>query len=108
MKGFLLLRRQESGGLILSQLKKIMVSVPDNLLKEVDSIVSLDKINRSELVRKAMKLYIRERKQMELRDCMKNGYEQMAEINIKLAELCLEADNEQQQKYEQVLRELGK
>lgn len=90
----------------MPQLKKIMVSVPDYLLKEVDDIVSVDKINRSELVRKAMKLYIRERKQINLKDKMKSGYEQMAEINMRLAELCLNADNEQQQKYERVLGEL--
>jgi len=95
-----------SGGVTLPQLKKIMVSVPDYLLKEVDDIVSVDKINRSELVRKAMKLYIRERKQINLKDKMKSGYEQMAEINMRLAELCLNADNEQQQKYERVLGEL--
>jgi len=90
----------------LAELKKILISLPDNLLKEVDYIVSTEKINRSVFVREAMKLYIREIRKIEMRDNMKNGYQEMAEINIKLAEMCVEIDNEQQEKYEQQLREL--
>lgn len=90
----------------MAQLKKILISLPDNLLKEVDSIVSVDKTNRSELVREAMRLYIRERRKLEMRDRMKKGYQEMAEINAKLAEMCFDADNEQQQKYEERLGEL--
>jgi len=92
----------------LAQLKKILISLPDNLLKEVDSIVAMERINRSEFVREAMKLYIREKRKIEMRDRMKKGYQQMAEINKKLAEIWFEADNEQQQKYEEGLRELEK
>jgi CopG family transcriptional regulator/antitoxin EndoAI len=90
----------------LSDLKKILVSLPDNLLKEVDEIIAVEKINRSEFVRKAMKLYIREKRRIEMRDKMKKGYQEMAEINAKLAEMCFGADNEQQQKYEESLGEL--
>jgi len=94
------------GVLLLAQLKKILISLHDNLLKEVDSIVAMEKINRREFVREAMKLYIREKRRIEMRDKLKKGYQQMAEINIKLAEICFEADNDQQQKYEESLREL--
>jgi CopG family transcriptional regulator/antitoxin EndoAI len=90
----------------LSELRKILISLPDNLLKEVDSIVSVEKINRSEFVREAMKLYIREKRKIEMRDKMKKGYQEMAEINARLAEMCFDADSEQQQKYEERLREL--
>lgn len=92
----------------MAQLKKILISLPDNLLKEVDTIVAMENINRSEFVREAMKLYIREKRRIEMRDKMKKGYQQMAEINVKLAEICFEADNDQQQKYEEGLRELEK
>ena len=90
----------------MAELRKILISLPDNLLKEVDDIVSVEKINRSEFVREAMKLYIREIRRIEMRDTMKKGYQEMAEINIKLAEMCVEADNDQQQKYEERLGEL--
>lgn len=90
----------------MAELRKILISLPDNLLKEIDSIVSVEKINRSEFVREAMKLYIREKRKIEMRDKMKKGYQEMAEINIKLAEICFDADNDQQVDYEERLREL--
>jgi len=96
----------ESGVLILADLRKILISLPDNLLKEIDHIVSVEKTNRSEFVREAMKLYIREKRKIEMRDRMKKGYMEMAEINLKLSEMCLEADNEQQLKCEERLREM--
>lgn len=90
----------------MGSLRKILISLPDNLLKEVDYIVSEGKINRSEFIREAMKLYIKEIKKLEMREKMKKGYQDMAEINIILAEMCVEADNDQQKKYEEKLREL--
>jgi len=90
---------------ILSQLKKILISLPDSLLQEVDSIVTVERTNRSEFVREAMKLYIRERRRIEMRDKMKKGYQEMAEINLKLAEMCFDADSEIQFNYEEKLAE---
>ncbi|MDF2523404.1 MAG: putative transcriptional regulator, CopG family [Clostridiales bacterium] len=90
----------------MAEIRKILISLPDNLLKEVDSIVSVEKINRSEFVREAMKLYIRERRKIEMRDWMKKGYQEMAEINLKLAEIFFDADNDQQQNYEERLGEM--
>lgn len=90
----------------MAELKKILISLPDNLLKEIDTIVSVEKTNRSEFVREAMKLYIREKRKIQIRDRMKRGYQEMAEINIKFAELCIDADCSQQQKYEERLGEL--
>ena len=52
----------------MSESKRIIVSLPDSLLKEVDSIVSLEKKNRSEFIREAMILYIWERQKMEIRE----------------------------------------
>ncbi len=90
---------------VLSQLKKILVTLPDTLLKEVDSIITVEKTNRSEFVREAMRLYIRERRRIEMRDKMRKGYQEMAEINIKLAEFCFEIDCELQFNYEEKLAE---
>ena len=90
----------------MAELRKILISLPDNLLKEVDSIITVEKMNRSEFVREAMKQYIRERRKIQMRDKMKKGYEDMAAINVKLAEICFEADNDQQKNYEERLGEL--
>jgi CopG family transcriptional regulator/antitoxin EndoAI len=89
----------------LAQLKKVLISLPDNLLKQVDSIVSLEKTNRSEFVRQAMKVYIRQKYKLEMKEKMKKGYQQMAEINLKLAELCFDADEQLYKDYHKQLAE---
>ncbi|HHY24072.1 MAG TPA: ribbon-helix-helix protein, CopG family [Clostridiaceae bacterium] len=90
----------------MAESRKILISLPEQLLKEVDSIVSIEKTNRSEFVRRTIQLYIRERRKIEVRDRLKKGYQEMAEINIKLSEIWFEADNDLQKKYEKRLGEL--
>lgn len=90
----------------MAQLRKIMVSLPDSLIKEIDSIVSLENINRSEFVREATKLYLREKNKLYKKEVMKKGYLEMAEINAALAQLCAVADEEQLGKYEERLGEM--
>lgn len=94
------------GGMIdLARQKKILISVPDALLQEVDTIASSQNVNRSQFIRDAMRLYIREKKRVELADRMKKGYEEMAEINLELAEFCVSADEQLQRGYEDKLSE---
>ncbi|AEF93347.1 putative transcriptional regulator, CopG family [Desulfotomaculum nigrificans CO-1-SRB] len=68
-----------------AQVKRIMISLPDSLLAEVDDIVEAERVNRSEFIREAMKLYIAERKRRLLREQMKKGYLEMAKLNLALA-----------------------
>lgn len=77
----------------MSQVKKILISVPDSLLQEVDAMVSHEKSNRSRLIQRAVMLYIKERKKAELKEQMKKGYREMADINLRLAEICFPADS---------------
>ena len=58
----------------MAETKRIMISLPNSLLQEVDFIVSSEKKNRSEFIREAMKLYIREKRKVEISENMKNGY----------------------------------
>ena len=78
----------------MSQLKKVLITVPDNLLKEVDFIARNEKTNRSEFVREAMKLYIKEKKRISLREQMEKGYQEMAGINLAVSEMYFDAENE--------------
>lgn len=89
----------------MAELKKILVSLPDSLLREVDEIVSIERKNRSEFIREAMKLYIRERHRIEIREKMKKGYEEMARINTELTEEGLPTDMESLEVYEAILSE---
>ena len=90
----------------MASLKKILVSIPENLLEELDSIVNAEHVNRSELLREATRLYIQERKRKDLIERMKRGYELMAGINLRLADEALACDNEQFNFYEKKLKEI--
>lgn len=76
--------------------KRIVVSVPDNLLREVDGLAAMERWNRSALIREAVRIYVEERKKRDMREQMKRGYEEMARINLTLAEegLVFEAESE--------------
>ena len=89
----------------MAQLKKILISLPETLLNEVDHLANSQNVNRSECIREAMKLYIGEKKKDKLYAQMKKGYEKMAEINLEWAEHCFVTDCELQQNYEEKLAE---
>ena len=89
----------------MAGLKKILVSLPDSLLREVDEIVAIEEINRNEFVKEAMKLYIRERHKIVLREKMRQGYEEMAIINVEWTEVGIRSENNALEVYESILSE---
>lgn len=78
----------------MAELKRIMISIPNSLLQEIDGIIAMEKLSRSQFVREAMRIYIEERKRKAVRDMMRKGYQEMAVINLTLAEEGLTADGE--------------
>ncbi|MGB9860518.1 MAG: CopG family ribbon-helix-helix protein [Moorellaceae bacterium] len=86
-------------------IKRIMISLPENLLAEVDGLATLEKRNRSEFIREAMKVYIAERKRRAIREQMKRGYQEMAQINLSLATEHYEVEEEVQNYYDSRLAE---
>ena len=74
--------------------KKVELELPESLLNEVDSIAKKDNISRNELLEHAMRFYIEEREKRALRSEMIKGYQEMAELNLKIAEefFCAEDD----------------
>jgi CopG family transcriptional regulator / antitoxin EndoAI len=74
--------------------KRIMISLPDQLLQEVDGIVEQENSNRSELIRQAMRLYLIERKKRYLRESMQRGYLEMAKINLHIASEAFHAEED--------------
>ncbi|MGE5390186.1 MAG: CopG family ribbon-helix-helix protein [Deltaproteobacteria bacterium] len=71
--------------LALPATKRIIITVPENLLCEVDDIMVLESKNRSQIVREAIKFYLGERKRKLKLELMKKGYLEMAEINLGIA-----------------------
>ncbi|MBR4874762.1 MAG: ribbon-helix-helix protein, CopG family [Clostridia bacterium] len=89
----------------MSQLKKVLITVPDALLEQVDSAAKGENLNRSELVREAMKMYLREKKKQSIKEQMKNGYQEMADINLSIAKMCFDAEEQSLAAYEEKLAE---
>ena len=78
----------------LHNTKRIMISLPDHLLEEVDGIVAKENSNRSEFIRQAMRLYLVERKKRQIRESMQRGYMEMAKINLNIASEAFQAEVE--------------
>lgn len=89
----------------MSGQKKILVSLPETLLSQIDDFLADKKFSRSEFIREAMRFYLKQKKINEMHEQMKKGYAQMGEINLKIAEMCFEADCIQCRSYEEKIAE---
>ncbi|MEA4882690.1 MAG: ribbon-helix-helix protein, CopG family [Clostridia bacterium] len=87
----------------MAELRKIIVSVPSGLLDEVDLFVRKEGRNRSEVVREAMRMYLKEHARAELREQLRDGYLRMASVNIDAARECAVAEEEAFAGYERFL-----
>ncbi|MCF6097187.1 CopG family transcriptional regulator [Thermovorax subterraneus] len=89
----------------MAELRRIVVNLPESLLRQVDMILSKEKKNRSEFIQDAMRLYIKERERIRMREQLKNGYLEMAEINLRMAEFGINEDLKDLMLYETILSE---
>lgn len=89
----------------MGNLKRVMISLPNNLLQEVDVFVQKNSGNRSEFIREAMKLYLQEKKRQEIREQMRAGYLEMSEINLELADEGIRCETNTFDYYEERLAE---
>jgi CopG family transcriptional regulator / antitoxin EndoAI len=78
----------------LHNTKRIMISLPDHLLREVDFVVAKENTNRSEIIRQAMKHYLVDRKKRLIHDAMQRGYLEMAKINLNMASEAFHAEED--------------
>ncbi len=94
------------GGFFLDNIKRVMISLPHNLLKEIDGFVQeKGSGNRSEFIKEAMKLYLHEKKRQKIREQLRNGYIKMSNINLELADEGIEYDARIMSYYEETLAE---
>ena len=77
----------------MAESEKKVVNIPDSFLD--------DNLEKNNIIKK----YIAGRKNREICNQLKKGYKEMAAVNLKWAELCLEADNQCQSDYEEKLSE---
>ncbi len=72
--------------------RRVVVIMPDTLLKEVDRIAYQQYSSRSAFIREALRRLLAERLLEERRDKMAKGYIKMGKINLELAEEGLAGD----------------
>lgn len=70
----------------MSKLRRVSVTFPEDILADMDVLTTETNQKRSDLIREACSLYIEGRRRAHLREKMKAGYQEMAEINRLLAE----------------------
>ncbi len=89
----------------MSHFKKVLITIPDSLLEEIDALAKQENKNRSEMVREVMKIYIKEKQRDYIVKSLSQGYQEMAEINLAIARKCFDADEEISRHYEEKLTE---
>lgn len=91
----------------MAETRRITVSLPDSLLEQVDVMVPMEYNNRFDFVVEAMKAFINEKKKLEIIEKLKEGYREMSQINLALAEMGLEQDIVDLAIYEASLKRIG-
>ncbi|WP_257351829.1 CopG family ribbon-helix-helix protein [Pseudalkalibacillus decolorationis] len=74
--------------------KRIVISLPEQLIEEVDGAIMNENLNRSEFIHQATKMYLRERQSRHIRETMRQGYMEMAKINLNIASEAFLAEEE--------------
>lgn len=69
----------------LANTKRIVISLPQQVINEVDRMIKNENLDRSEFIHQATKMYIREKKKRHIRESMRQGYMEMAKINLNIA-----------------------
>lgn len=75
-------------------MRRVMITLPNTLLREVDGLAANDRVTRSEFIRQAMNRYLQQRRRLDLQQRLKRGYQEMGGLNLALAEEGLALDQE--------------
>lgn len=89
------------GGAEVAESKRIMISLPESLLAEVDDVVTLENRNRSEFIREAINSVLHERRKRGIREQMRRGYQEMAQLNLAIAKELFSTEEEVPIAYEE-------
>jgi len=85
--------------------RKVLISLPDTLVKQADAAAMAEGVTRSALVREALCQYLSRKHTLKSREQMRRGYEEMARINTAWAQAGLRADTRILDAYEAMLSE---
>jgi CopG family transcriptional regulator/antitoxin EndoAI len=82
----------------MSTMRRIIVTMPPDLLQQVEEMAQKLDFNRSQFIRRAVEAFLEEQRRRELRELLKEGYLVNAERDLRIAEEFAHAD------YETVMR----
>ncbi|TLS34917.1 CopG family ribbon-helix-helix protein [Pseudalkalibacillus caeni] len=74
--------------------KSIVITLPQHLLNEVDGFIQREQVDRNEFISQATSMYLREHKKRHIREAMRQGYMEMAKINLNIASEAFLAEEE--------------
>lgn len=74
--------------------KKIVITMSQQLFSEVDGVIQQEKLDFDEFISQATKMYLHERKKRHIREAMRQGYMEMAKINLNIASEAFLAEEE--------------
>lgn len=87
----------------MAETRRIVIMLPESIIEEVDGIVSIEKKNRSEFIKEAVYSVLIERRRAGVREQMRQGYMEMAHINLSIAVDLSQAEEEATICYEKKL-----
>lgn len=77
-----------------SSSNEVAVKLPQKLLNELDGVARRENMNRSELLHRAISMYLQDHNKRHIRESMCQGYMEMAKINLKIASESFLAEEE--------------
>jgi CopG family transcriptional regulator/antitoxin EndoAI len=86
-----------------SQLREIVVTLPQQIVQEIDGLARMDNVNRDEFMLRAISTYLRERNRRQIRESMRQGYMEMAKINLNIASEAFLAEEEAENTLERLV-----
>jgi CopG family transcriptional regulator/antitoxin EndoAI len=67
-------------------MRRIIVTMPPDLLRQVEEMAAELNFNRSQFIRQALEAFLEEQRRRELRELLKEGYLYRAQESLEMAE----------------------
>lgn len=84
----------------MPEFKKVLITISSDLLNEAEALAKKNNSSLDEIVQSALDDHLKKTKREELIRQMEKGYQEMADINLKIAEEFLHIENEVTSIYE--------
>lgn len=80
-------------------MRRIMITMPPDLLQQVEETATKLNTNRSQFIRQAIEAFLEEQRRRELRELLKEGYLYRAQESLQMAEEFYVAEQEAWDEY---------